>query len=562
MLAGVRAVIAAAWLVIALGCGAAPIAHNADAPSRLEIRSADADVWAFELDVQAEIHGAFAASSCVVDVGTRRWPAMIRGAVVSARVELVAGRNDVRARCTSERGVTLASAIVHYDVRLRSDQPSFEQLASNNAATTLPREWLDTAVGYGVLPPVFGPAGLRDVTASLDALADLGVNMLWLAPIFAAPAHDYGYAVVDYFRVRPEYGNDADFAALIEQAHQRGLRVILDLPANHTSNEHPYFVQAKRLGRRSHYYELYDRDAAGEPTHYFDWDNLPNLDYEDAEVERFMFEVGRHWTAQLGADGYRVDAAWGIRQRSPSYWPRFSAALHAVRSDVFLLAEASARDDYYLRNGFDAAYDWTDELGHHAWRDVFEAPEEIAQRLDAAVRQSMRRGGGSRTWRFLNNNDTGKRFITRHGEDLTRVATVALLTLPGIPCLFSFDERGAAFQPYSELTPVDTTRGTPLRDFHQRWIWLRRTHPALATGSFEPLPLLAATPNVYAFIRAAPGSRILIALNFSGGPAQVSLNVATGREARDWMTGESAEIKRGQLQVPLKAWGARAFELE
>jgi cyclomaltodextrinase / maltogenic alpha-amylase / neopullulanase len=317
--------------------------------------------------------------------------------------------------------------------------------------------WLERSVLYGVLPPLYGPRGLRDVTAALDSLASLGIDALWIAPAFVAAKGDYGYAVRDYFQVRQDYGGSEALRERVERAHLRGLRVILDLPANHTSSEHRYFVQASQLRERSHYFGFYDRDAAGHSTHYFDWVHLPNLSFAHAEVARFMQEAGAYWVRELAVDGYRVDAAWGVRERNPDYWPRFNAELRRIDPEVALIAEASTRDPYYLAHGFDAAYDWTDQLGHHAWGHVFSEPRGIAVRLDRALRELVESGADPRrTLRFLNNNDTGARFISRHGAGLTRVATAALLTLPGIPCLYSFDEVGAEYEPYAELVAVRT----------------------------------------------------------------------------------------------------------
>jgi cyclomaltodextrinase / maltogenic alpha-amylase / neopullulanase len=430
-----------------------------------------------------------------------------------------------------------------------------------------PQSWIDHSVAYGVLPPLFGPSGLPDVTAALDSLHRLGVDVLWLSPIFEAPPGDFGYAVTNFERVRSDYGTDADLAALVREAHRRDMRVLLDLPANHTSAKHRWFVDAAARGRESPYYAFYARDAEGGPTHYFDWTHLPNLDYENTAVARYMRDTARGWIVKFSIDGFRIDAAWGIRQRSPEYWPRFNADMRAARADVFILAEASARDPYYVTHGFDAAYDWTSELGVHAWKGVFDTPDGIAQRLHAAVVATQKSTPAPhRTWRFINNNDTAERFITRHGDGLTRVATAALLTLPGIPCLYSFDEIGAEFLPYSALKPVTGDR-PELRAFHERWIHLRRAHAAFSGAGFTPLYVGTpgqASGNAYVFLRHAEGRSLLVALNFSAERASVSVELPSrlwnGSSARDPASGGQIAAEGGKLALELGPWDARALE--
>jgi glycosidase len=398
-----------------------------------------------------------------------------------------------------------------------------------------PREgprWLDGAVVYGVIPPLFGSPPFAALVASLDRLQALGVLALWLSPIFTSAPGDYGYAVTDPFRVRPDYGDAQALRRLVAEAHARGLRVLLDLVPNHTSELHPYFLQTKQLGSISRYFDFYDRDAAGQVTHYFDWKHLPNLNYENPEVARFTLAAGLYWLTGFDIDGYRVDAAWGIKQRRADFWPMFTAEFKRVQPDGFLLAEASARDPYYLRHGFDAAYDWTEELGHHAWEHVFDSEAGIAARLHAALTAEAG-GRADRVFRFLNNNDTGARFITKHGEPLTRVATAALLTLPGIPCLYTFDEIGAEYQPYEENTPLQP-KNEALRNFHRRLIALRRDEPALHGPQLHALHVGDAADDVYVYLRSGGQRQVIVALNFSGQQRSVSVRLPVAvRSFRD-----------------------------
>ena len=164
--------------------------------------------------------------------------------------------------------------------------------------------WVEKAVVYGVIPGKFGQPAFRAITERLDYLADLGVNALWLAPINVSPPGDYGYAVVDYFELNPAYGTKEDFHRMVQEAHFRRIRVLMDFVPNHSSAQHPYFLAAQAGGPGSPYWDFYDRDANGEPTHYFDWTHLPNLNYENPEVRRWMIEAFSYWVREFDVDGF------------------------------------------------------------------------------------------------------------------------------------------------------------------------------------------------------------------------------------------------------------------
>ena len=426
--------------------------------------------------------------------------------------------------------------------------------------------WVDPAVVYGVVPFLFGNDGFRSVEARLPYLAHLGINAIWLSPINSTPPGDYGYAVTDYFGLNPNYGTREEFRHLVETAHDLGIRVLMDFVPNHTSDEHPYFLDAMRYGASSRYYDFYDRDAAGRPTHYFDWTNLPNLDYGNPEVRRMILEAFSYWVREFDVDGFRVDVAWGVKRRDSGFWPVWRRTLKRIKPDLLLLAEGTARDPYYFSNGFDAAYDWTEHPGSWAWQGVFDSDTTIVPYLDAALTDL---GHGypddALVFRFLNNNDTGQRFMSRYGTDKTRVASALLFTLPGIPELFTGDEVGASYLPYSDEYPISWTDQFGLRDYYRKLIALREAWPALYSRSWEPLGAEPAT-GVYAYVRwGEPGDApVLVVLNLSGLPLTATVPVSGpaapfghGRPLRDLLTGDTLRPRAGSsIELRMPAWSS------
>lgn len=434
--------------------------------------------------------------------------------------------------------------------------------------TREPPSWADEAIVYGVVPFLHGEPAIDAARERLPRLAELGVNTLWLSPIYESPEGDFGYAVTDHFRVRRDWGTNESLRALVDRAHALGMRVVLDFVPNHTSSEHRYFRHASRYGTRSPYWAFYDRDEAGRPTYYFDWEHLPNLDYDNPDVRRFIIEAFAYWTREIDVDGFRVDVAWGVADRAPGFFAELREELARIEPNVLLIAEASARDPRYFDNGFDAAYDWTDEVGQWAWRDVFHAGRADVAALHEALVASPT--SPARVLRFLDNNDTGERFATRHGRALERVASALLFTLPGIPALFTGQEDGAEYHPYARREPLDV-RPDPDRFAHYRSLAsLRASEEALRKGRFVPLEVEGAT-GVYAFARLPEGDAraVVVVLGFSGESevARVRLSpdivrAIEGRRPVPLLGEGSPRIRRGELVVRLRPHDARAWAFD
>jgi len=459
-----------------------------------------------------------------------------------------------------ERGRTdtAASYVVVAEGQARAPDPVHERAG-----------WISDAVVYGVVPRNFDPPGFNGVAARLDNLADLGVTALWFAPITRTLPGLFGYEVTDYFELRPEYGTKEEFRSLVAAAHERGIRVLMDFVPNHTSIEHPYARDAAANGEASAHWDFYDRDPGGNLTHYFDWAHLPNLNYDNPEVARFMMEAFSYWVREFDVDGFRVDAVWGIKERNPEWLTGYLTEMNRIKPDSLIIAEASARDEFYFEQGFDAAYDWTDELGHWAWGDALGGIAPIGEAMvDVLTDDGQGYPEDALVMRFLNNNDTGQRFVSIYGVDFYRTALAMLLTLPGLPCLYTGDEVGAEYQPYSQTGPIDWTDHHDLRDDTKKLIALRRSTPALHSREWLPLSVEPATP-LFAYVRTndAGGDPVVVLLNFSATDVESMVELPElaaayfeGRELTDLWNGEcvSAPVG-GQVTIAVPGWGFRVL---
>jgi maltose alpha-D-glucosyltransferase/alpha-amylase len=240
--------------------------------------------------------------------------------------------------------------------------------------------WFKTAVFYEIHTRGFfdsdgdGSGDLRGIQEKLDYLQWLGVDCLWLLPMFASPLRDGGYDISDFYAVHPDYGNVEDFRSLIEAAHRRGIRVIADLVMNHTSSDHPWFQEARssRDSPKRDWYVWSDTDDVWseariifidtEPSNWtFDpqtgqyywhrfFNHQPDLNFRNPEVQQAMIEVLRFWL-DTGIDGFRLDAIPYLYERDGTngenlaetheFLKRVRAEIDAAYADKVLLAEAN-----------------------------------------------------------------------------------------------------------------------------------------------------------------------------------------------------------------------------
>jgi glycosidase len=460
------------------------------------------------------------------------------------------------------------------DSRHRSDRSvTYFQVTGGTArAVDMAHEhpsWIDKAVIYAPIPSLWG-GGPKSVTRKLPYLAKLGVDALWLWPPATLRTSGEEYAIDDYFKLDPGWRPTSQFKKMVDKAHRLGLHVMIDFVPNHMSSAGPYYQDTKKYGRSSRYWNFFDRTPDGKPTHYFDWTNLPNLNYDNPEVRNMIVSAAEHWVRDMGIDGFRVDAAWGVKRRRPTFWPHFRAALKRIDPDLLLLAEATARDPYYFSHGFDVAYDWTMDLGQWAWVSAFKFPQEAGTLLTPAITNGKKGyASDALVMHFLNNNDTGTRFVYQYGAGVTKVAATMEFTLPGVPEMFAGDEIGANYVPYSNLMPIRWKDHFGLEPLYRRLIALRHKVPALTTHDIQLVS--SDTGSVLAYVRPSPsaGDPLLVVLNyddkakvtFSASPALDSVLQAGGGITHDLLTDKAIDLKASSGTVSLTVPKETAFVL-
>ncbi|WP_112382599.1 alpha-amylase family glycosyl hydrolase [Sphingomonas carotinifaciens] len=361
--------------------------------------------------------------------------------------------------------------------------------------------WWRSAVLYQIYPRSFqdsdgdGIGDLNGIAARLDYLVDLGVDAIWISPIFPSPMADFGYDVADYCGIDPRFGTLADFDALLAAAHARGLKILLDFVPNHSSDQHPWFREsrASRDNPKRDWYLW--RDAApdgGVPNNWisdfggpaWEWDEAtgqyyyhaflkeqPDLNWRNPDVRAAMLDVLRFWFAR-GVDGFRIDVLWHMVKHADfpdnplnPAWHVSMGEMHRVlqlhstdQPEVHAIAGDMRRiaDDYstpgeervligeiYLPLERLMHYYGQDESGVHLPFNF----QLIDARWDARTLAQMIADyeaalppGGWPNW-VLGNHDR-PRSATKRGAEQARVAAMLLLTLRGTPTLYYGDELG------------------------------------------------------------------------------------------------------------------------
>lgn len=357
--------------------------------------------------------------------------------------------------------------------------------------------WWQRSVIYQIYPRSFadsngdGVGDLRGIMARLDYLQWLGIDAIWISPIYPSPMADFGYDISDYMNIHPMFGTLEDFDTLLSASHERGIRVILDLVPNHTSDEHPWFIESRSSRdnpKRNWYIWQSPGPDGGPPNNWLStfggsaWEldprtsqyyyhaylkQQPDLNWRHPEVQAAMHQVMRFWLDR-GVDGFRVDVMWHLikddqfRSNPPNpvfrsgEWPyrQLLATYTTDRPEVHDIISGMRRvlDEYgdrlmigevYLPVERLVTYYGAEGRGCHLpfnfhLIDVPWQAQAIGSTIDAY--EAALPANGWPNW-VLGNHDKA-RLATRIGSAHTRIAAMLLLTLRGTPTLYYGDELG------------------------------------------------------------------------------------------------------------------------
>ncbi|MBE6252374.1 MAG: DUF3459 domain-containing protein [Bacteroidales bacterium] len=372
-------------------------------------------------------------------------------------------------------------------------------------------EWTYDSVVYEVNIRQFSPEGtFKGVEAQLPRLKELGVDVLWLMPMYEIGTVERKgtlgsyYAISDYKKVNPEFGTMEDFEHLLGVAHQMGFKVILDWVANQTAPDHVWMTEKPA--------DFYERDAEGNAIWEYDWTDTRSLNYENQEVWWAQDDAMRFWL-EKGVDGFRCDAAGEV---PAEFWYAIMPKMNKDYPEAYFLAEAERDNLADSRTTFDANYAW--EL-HHLLNSLAQGSKTPADLKEYLDRDAARFPKEAFRLTFTSNHDenswAGTEF-EREGKAADACA-VLCFTLPASqPLIYTGQEIGLSRRlAFFEKDPITDWSANEHTAFYKTLVDLKHNNPALAAGERGGKMVWWEAPEGWvAFHRQVKDNMVIVLANF------------------------------------------------
>jgi len=413
-------------------------------------------------------------------------------------------------------------------------------------------EWVRDAVIYEVYLRSFSPEGtFKGLEKRLGELKSLGATVLWLMPIH--PVGDVNrkgslgspYAVQDYYAINPEFGTLEDFRSLVESVHDRGMKIIIDLVANHTAWDSKLMFD---------YPEWFTTDNTGaiiSPN--ADWTDVADLNYNHHELRKYMIAMMEYWVRDIGIDGFRCDVAELV---PTDFWDIARGQLDKIKP-VMMLSEGTI-PEHHLK-AFDITYAWnTYDILVKILRDT-----TAAEMVHTIVQnESLRYPMGSLRMRFNTNHDKNAwdaPAVEKFGREGAKLTAVMMFALPGVPLIYNGEEVGNPFRlDLFEKVPIDWTDRGGFRKLYEGLTRMRGAHPAFLKGSY--MEIGNSNPReVYSFARVHGDQIALCVFNCDNQPNTVTLKLdkIPVQHGKEYFTGEALsktvapEVKLGPFSYKI-----------
>ena len=420
--------------------------------------------------------------------------------------------------------ISILAVVVACKPTQKTKQVAFEMPAVDNIAM------------YQVNPRVFASENsLNAVAARIDSIRDLGVNVMWVMPIYPIgieKGKNSPYCISDYKAISPEFGTIDDFKHLTQVCHEHGMGMILDWVANHTAWDHPWVKEHP---------DWYTHDEKADTIIHprpWDWYDVADLNYDNKDMREAMIDAMKFWIVEVGIDGFRCDVADGV---PADFWKDAIEQLRAAAGDrkIVMLAEGK-RSDNFTVGGFDMNYGWDykDEL-MKVWKG---APASNLIKADKAEYDSL--PAGKVKLRFTTNHDhsTEATPCVEFTNDRGAMAAYVASIFPhGGALIYGSQEVGYP-DPinFFHYVPVDWTAKPEIYKEYKELIELYNEHPALRKGTMTAWP----DNDVFIFEKKDAEESFLVIVNVRNEPKSIQIPEGwVGRETEDEITDKDFKLE-------------------
>ncbi|WAM36482.1 alpha-amylase family glycosyl hydrolase [Caldicellulosiruptor acetigenus] len=452
-----------------------------------------------------------------------------------------------------------------------------------------------------------GIGDINGLAEKLPYIKSLGVNAIWLMPIFESPSY-HGYDVTNYYKINPDYGTNEDFVNFIKKAHKMGIKVIIDMMINHTSSKHPWFIEAssnKNSKYRNYYIWASPSTNIDEPSElgtrqwykkgdsYYNaifWSEMPDLNFDNKAVREEMKKIAKFWL-EKGVDGFRLDAAKHIYPSSRekdtiAWWEEYAKFCRSIKKDVYLIAEvwdSPQRIAQYAKI-FDSCFNFT--IAQNIIEGVtYENTQTLQNNLPSIYNLYKNVNPQFVDAPFLTNHDMNRAYSEIGSSNKMKLAAALLLTLPGNPFIYYGEEIGMKGQKPDEyirepfkwyetwkkgqtnwemslynsgpdVVSVEKQEKdkNSLLNFYRDMISFRKKNLPLLKGDFQ---LIKTSSDILSFVRVYKNQKMVVIFNFTGKELSKTINLPsniniTGKIGKG--SGKILSLKNGKLSFSIKPY--------
>lgn len=423
---------------------------------------------------------------------------------------------------------------------------------------------------WGHKPDIWGFQGgdLRGIMQKFDYLLDLGINAIYLNPIFLSPS-SHRYNTVDYYKIDPKLGDMLDFHAFLDLAHRNNVRVLLDGVFNHCGRGFFAFSDVLENGDHSPYKNWFhihrfplDAYTHGDAENFSAWwkiKSLPKFNTDNPQVRKYVMEVARYWI-ERGIDGWRLDVPSEIDD--DDFWAEFRQMVKGANREAYLLGEIWQADARWANDThFDGVmnYPVKDALLNllNGQGSVDEFAGKIQHLFQVYSRENL-----YAMYVPLDSHDTERALTLLHGNlQKLKTAFMFIFAFPGAPAIYYGDEvglEGGKDPDCRRAFPWDPAEWkSDLHDWMRELVRLRKARPSLRRGDYQRIEI-PHTQGLYACLRNLGAEKTIMLMNASGHSQQASLPVQTtwrdGETIRSLLDSRPFTVENGHIQVTIEAW--------